>query len=138
MAKLLLGLADNAESKALRSRPPEMLSIEAESKARQPFSVEVGFKPFELVFHSIAAAPRSEPQTPALAALESPGGPDVIIGEVDEDPLPEDEEIESGGEYGEYRSSVDVIDVEIDADDYTDAPAPIQHRTTPVRRSALI
>jgi hypothetical protein len=102
-------------------------------QAKAAISVEVSAKPFELVFDSIVAGPRSKPRPAALAALEPPGESDEVIeGGYDDDPLPEDDEIESG------REDEDVIDVEIEADGYTDAAGTNGHRIRPVRRSALI
>jgi hypothetical protein len=107
--------------------------------AKTAVSVEVGVKPFEMVFDSISAGPRNSEARPALAGFESPEeSEDVIVGEIDDDPLPEDgDEIEYDlpGIHRERESDSDsVVDVEIVADDYTDAPAPLTPDTS---RSAL-
>jgi hypothetical protein len=97
-------------------------------QSKTAVSVEVSTKPFELVFDSIVSArPDAEPR-PALVELESPGeselesgdeSSDVIIGEIDDDEIPEDypefhREPESDSDYAE------VVDIEIDTG-YTDA-----------------
>jgi hypothetical protein len=92
--------------------------------------LEVSPKPFELVFDSITAGPRT-PTPPEIESGATESGesdePDVVIGEIDEDPLPEDDEIEPDA------NEAEVIDVEIEAIEdsgYTDAimsdqPVPI-------------
>jgi hypothetical protein len=96
--------------------------------AKTAVSVEVSAKPFELIFDSISSGPRDPEATPALAdsslnEIES-GDPDVIVGEFDDDPLPEDESGDLSRVERESDSG-DVIDVEIEAidDGYTDAQA---------------
>jgi hypothetical protein len=97
--------------------------------AKNAVSVEVGLsKPFEAVFDSIVSGPRPNPAAHhALAELESPGESDVIVGEYDDDPLPEEEEIK---DCGYTDSDLSVIDVEVMEDD----PGPL---TPPHSDSAL-
>jgi hypothetical protein len=105
--------------------------------AKNAVSVEVGIsKPFERVFDSIVAGPRIE-HTPAL---ETGGGildqdsdkhateteDDEIVGEFDDDPLPEHDENEP-----DPLQIQPVIDVEIVADEYTDAPMTTGSGTAP-------
>jgi hypothetical protein len=87
--------------------------------AKTAVSVEVSAKPFELVFERISSSrddPESVPEIESQPAIES-SEDDVIVGEYDDDPLPEDDEIQP--EPGE------IIDVEVEVFDtgYTDAQA---------------
>jgi len=92
--------------------------------------LEVSAKPFELVFDSITAGPRT-PAPPEIESGATESGesdePDVVIGEIDDDPLPEEDEIEPEDE--------EIIDVEVEAiidPGYTDAPmTPDAGTTTP-------
>ena len=83
-------------------------------QSKNAVSVEVGItKPFEAVFDSIISGPRDSAASPALAALECPGeDTEVIEGEYDDDPFPEDDEVIHSG-YTDAEP--DVIDVEIEA-----------------------
>jgi len=96
-------------------------------------SVEVGGKPFEMVFDSIMAGPRNA--QPALA-IEGENAPAIepdreILGEFD-DPPDDDDEIADyppGIQRGRESEST-VIDVEIVDAGYTEAPMTIGSDTT--------
>ena len=114
-------------------------------QAKTAVTVEVSTKPYELVFDRIARdreTKRRPGNQNTYAAIES-GDDDEILGEFD-DPPPDHEigDYSSGIQRQRERDSADVIDVEIVADEYTDAPmsrdpAPLT-RTTPIRRGAAI
>jgi len=101
--------------------------------AKTAVSVEVGGKPFEMVFDSIMAGPRNA--QPALA-IEGENAPAIepdreILGEFD-DPPDDDDEIADyppGIQRGRESEST-VIDVEIVDAGYTDAPMTIGSDTT--------
>lgn len=138
MAKALLGIAtDTNVPESVRLAAVKDALDRAGLKPATTVDLEVSAKPWEAVFEGIAkvvAGPRNPEDTPALdavggSALESASeDDDVIVGEIDEDPLPEDDEIESA------RDIEDAIDVEIIADDYTDSPGTT---TSPDPSSAL-
>jgi hypothetical protein len=96
-------------------------------QAKTAVSVEVSTKPYELVFDAIVSGPRTE-HTPALeiesvSAADELGESDEIIGELDDDPLPEGDEIYDDPSRFQPRpeQKSNVVDVEIVADEYTDA-----------------
>jgi hypothetical protein len=143
MARELLGIATGAESEAVRLAAIRDALDRSGLAAKTAVEVEVSAKPFELVFDAISGGPRpNSAAKPALAGGEDPAiesseesaiesgdeSEDVIVGEYDDDPLPEH------GDDGlprtqRHRSSVrerksetaQIVDVEIVADDYTDA-----------------
>jgi hypothetical protein len=131
MARELLGMAtDTTVPEGVRLAAIKDALDRAGLKPATIVDLEVSPKPFELVFDSITAGPRT-PTPPEIESGATESGesdePDVVIGEIDEDPLPEDDEIEPDA------NEAEVIDVEIEAIEdsgYTDAimsdqPVPI-------------
>ena len=103
--------------------------------AKNAVSVEIGItKPWEAVFEGISeiiAGPR-DPKKPAALAIESTDAPiksaddDEIMGEFDDDPEPDEIEDDPLRIQRDRESESDnVIDVEIVAAEYTDAPMTI-------------
>lgn len=119
MAKHLLDLADSAESEGVQLAATNSALDRGGLAAKTAVSVEVSAKPFELVFERIMSGPRDPTTQPALTSGdESELEPDVIEGEYDDPPLPEESEVIDSG-YTDAEP--DVIDVEVMADD----PVPI-------------
>jgi hypothetical protein len=85
-------------------------------QAKTAVSVEVSTKPYELVFERIAAGPRepalNELPESSSAAIES----GEIVGEYDDDPLPEGDELKATAQVEQLDKTV--IDVEVVADEY--------------------
>lgn len=141
MAKNLLGLATEADTDSVKLAATNSALDRAGLAAKSNMSIELSAKPFERVFEKIVSGPRYPATPPALAASESSGEDDgAIVGEIDDDPLPEGGEDLSPveRESGYTDTDADVIDVEImsdqslaDSPDDPDYPGSGAHSFTP-------
>jgi hypothetical protein len=130
MAKELLGIATGAESEAVRLAAIREALDRSGLAAKTAVEVEVSTKSFELVFEKIASGPREPTTQPTLAELPESAADDEIVGEFDDDPPDDGDEVKDSG----YTDSESVIDVEIvnpdaDAQIMADDPGPIPQKT---------
>ena len=129
MARELLGMATDPDvSDSVKITAIRDALDRAGLKPVTAVDLDISTKPWEAVFEGIStvvAGPRYPETTTAIEGENTPAiePDDEIVGEFDDDPLPEDDEIEpdpSRIQHDRESESDAVIDVKIVADEYTD------------------
>ena len=134
MARQLLGIADSGQSEAVRLAAIKDALDRSGIQAKTAVDVAVSVKPYERVFDRISAGPR-EPARNELpessdTAIES-GEDDEVIGEFDDDEIDDDPYVPRVGRESESADDPRIVDVEVVADEYTDAMSDGSGTITP-------